>query len=109
MKFKVNVSQLRYGVVEVEAASEEEAKMLVPGKEVDYFDEEITDMTAEPVEYGKTYLCDIVLEKHFKVEVSGVDNPRDAHIKAMLQVLDHEKEMDYDIADVRTEKVKECI
>ena len=52
-------------------------------------------------------MCDIVLEKHFRVKVEDVCNPRDAHVKAMLQVLDHEKEMDAEYIDVRTEKVEE--
>ena len=50
MKYKVRVSELRYGDVVVEAASEEEAKTIASGKEINYFDKEITDMTAEPVE-----------------------------------------------------------
>lgn len=49
MKYVVRVSQLRYGTVDVEATSEEEAKMLATGMEVDYFEEEITDMTVEPL------------------------------------------------------------
>lgn len=50
MKYLVRVSQLRYGTVEVEAKNEEEAKILAAGMEVDYFDEEITDMLVEKVE-----------------------------------------------------------
>lgn len=53
MKYIVRVSQLRYGSVEVEAASEEEAMTLATGMDVDYFDEEITDMTAEALDAGK--------------------------------------------------------
>ena len=48
MKYTVRVSQFRYGTVEVEAKNEEEAKMLATGMSVDYFEEEITDMVAEP-------------------------------------------------------------
>lgn len=49
MKFKVRVSELRYGDVVVEAESEEAAKTIATGKEIDFFDSEITDMTVEPV------------------------------------------------------------
>lgn len=47
MKYKVRVSELRYGDVVVEAESEEAAKTIATGKEVDFFDSEITDMTVE--------------------------------------------------------------
>ena len=107
MKFKVSVSELRYGFVEVEADSEEEAKAIAAGKDINYVDSEITDMTAEQVQDKKAFMCDIVLEKHFRVKVEDVCNPRDAHVKAMLQVLDHEKEMDAEYIDARTEKVEE--
>ena len=53
MKYIVRVTQLRYGSVEVEADSEEEAEELATGMPVDYFDQEITDMIAEPVDAGK--------------------------------------------------------
>lgn len=53
MKYIVRVTQLRYGSVEVEADSEEEAEELATGMPVDYFDQEITDMIAEPVGAGK--------------------------------------------------------
>lgn len=49
MKYKVRVSELRYGEVEVEAASEREAKTKATGMAIDFFDSEITDMTAEKV------------------------------------------------------------
>ena len=49
MKFKVRVSELRYGDVVVEAKSEDEAKTLATGAEIDFFDSEITDMTVEPL------------------------------------------------------------
>lgn len=49
MKFKVRVSELRYGDVVVEAESEEAAKTIATGKEIDFFDSEITDMTVEQV------------------------------------------------------------
>ena len=47
MKYTVRVSELRYGTVEVDAESEEQAKTIASGKEIDWFDSEITDMTAE--------------------------------------------------------------
>ena len=49
MKFKVRVSELRYGDVVVEAGSEDEAKTLATGAKIDFFDSEITDMTVEPL------------------------------------------------------------
>jgi hypothetical protein len=49
MKYKVRVSELRYGEVEVEAASEREAKTKATGMEIDFFDSEITDLTAEKI------------------------------------------------------------
>lgn len=49
MKFKVRVSELRYGDVVVEAESEEAAKTIATGKEIDFFDSEIMDMTVEQV------------------------------------------------------------
>mgnify|MGYP001152772357 CR=1 FL=1 len=49
MKYKVRVSELRHGEVEVEASSEREAKSKATGMEIDFFDSEITDMTAEKV------------------------------------------------------------
>lgn len=49
MKFKVRVSELRYGDVVVEAESEDEAKTLATGAKIDFFDSEITDMTVEPL------------------------------------------------------------
>ena len=49
MKFKVRVSELRYGDVVVEAESEEAAKTIATGNEIDFFDSEITDMTVEQV------------------------------------------------------------
>lgn len=56
MKYKVRVSEIHYGVVTVEAASEEEAKTIAASKEISYFDKEITDMTAEPVDDDRTYI-----------------------------------------------------
>lgn len=57
MKYLVRVSELRYGSVEVEAASEEEAKTVATGMDVDYFDSEITDMEVEPVnDDERTYI-----------------------------------------------------
>lgn len=49
MKYKVRVSELRYGEVEVEAASEQEAKTKATGMAIDFFDSEITDITAEKI------------------------------------------------------------
>lgn len=56
MKYKVRVSELRYGDVVVEASSEEEAKTKATGAEVDFFDSEITDMTVEPEDNDRTYI-----------------------------------------------------
>ena len=50
MKYKVWVSEVRYGEVVVEASSEEEAKTIAMGKEIDFFDKEIADMAAEPMD-----------------------------------------------------------
>ena len=47
MKYRVRVSELRYGEVVVEADDEEQAKTIATGKEIDFFDAEITDMTVE--------------------------------------------------------------
>lgn len=47
MMYRVKISELRYGEVKVEANSEEEAKTIAPGKEIEWFDSEITDMTVE--------------------------------------------------------------
>lgn len=49
MKYKVRVSELRYGEVEVEAASEREAKNKATRAGFNFFDSEITDITAEKV------------------------------------------------------------
>lgn len=46
--YLVRVSELRYGEVTVWADSEEEAKTAASGAEINFFDSEITDMTAEP-------------------------------------------------------------
>ena len=77
MKHKVRVSQARYGQVEVEATSEEEAKTIASGKEIDYFDEEITDMTAEPVN-DRTYIvtevcphCQSEIEMRWNTDIDG--------------------------------------
>ena len=50
MKYKVRVSKVCYGEVVVEASSEEDAKTVASGACIDYFDEEVTDMTAEPLD-----------------------------------------------------------
>ena len=49
------MSELRYGEVTVWAASEDEAKTIASGVEINFYDAEITDMTAEPVEKGEAY------------------------------------------------------
>lgn len=49
MKYKVRISELRYGEVEVDAASEREAKNKAVREGFNFFDSEITDMTAEKV------------------------------------------------------------
>lgn len=49
MKYKVRVSELRYGEVEVDAASEREAKSKATRARFDFFDSEITDLTVEKV------------------------------------------------------------
>ncbi len=55
MRYLVRISELRYGEVEVEAKSEEEAKELASGMSVNYYDSEITDMTAELIKDDRTY------------------------------------------------------
>lgn len=50
--YLVRVSELHYGEVTVWADSEEEAKTVASGAEINFFDSEITDITAEPVEKG---------------------------------------------------------
>lgn len=47
MKYKVRVSELRYGEVEVDAASEREAKSKATRTGFNFFDSEITGLTAE--------------------------------------------------------------
>ena len=49
MKYKVRVSELRYGEVEVDASSEREAKNKALRVGFNFFDSEVTDMTAEKV------------------------------------------------------------
>lgn len=53
--YLVRVSELRYGEVTVWAASEDEAKTIASGVEINFYDAEITDMAAEPVEKGEAY------------------------------------------------------
>lgn len=75
MKYLVRVSELRYGTVEVEANSEEEAKTIATGKEVDFFEEEITDMTAEPVlESGEKDFPVFPLIKPIHLTVENIDD-----------------------------------
>lgn len=50
--YLVRVSELRYGEVTVWAASEDEAKTVASGTEINFYDSEITDMTVEPVGKG---------------------------------------------------------
>lgn len=45
--YLVRVSELRYGEVTVWAASEDEAKSVARDAEINFYDSEITDMTAE--------------------------------------------------------------
>lgn len=47
MRYRVRISELRYGEVVVDANSEEDAKTIATGKEIEWFDSETTDMTAE--------------------------------------------------------------
>lgn len=53
MKYRVRISELRYGDVVVEANSEEEAKAIASdkktGKEIEWFNSETTDMTTERI------------------------------------------------------------
>lgn len=49
-KYRVRISELRYGEVEVEARNEDHAKTIASGKEIEWFDSETTDMTAERIE-----------------------------------------------------------
>lgn len=53
--YHVRVSELRYGEVTVWAASEEDAKIAASEAEINFFDSEITDMTAEPIRKGDEY------------------------------------------------------
>lgn len=50
LKYRVRVSELRYGDVEIEAESEEQAKTIASGKEIEWFDSEITDMITERID-----------------------------------------------------------
>ncbi len=50
MKYRVRISELRYGEVEVEAENEEQAKTIASSKEIEWFDSETTDMTAERID-----------------------------------------------------------
>lgn len=50
MKYRVRISELRYGEVEVEADSGEQAENIASGKEIEWFDSETTDMTAERID-----------------------------------------------------------
>lgn len=47
MKFRVRVSELRYGDVIVDAENEEAPKKTAEKADVDWFDSEVTDMTVE--------------------------------------------------------------
>ncbi len=55
MRYLVRISEMRYGEVEVEAESEEKAKEIASGKEINFYDSEITDMSAELVKDDRTY------------------------------------------------------
>ena len=82
MKYKVRVSELYYGAVTVEAASEEEAKTIAASKEINYFDKEITDMTAEPFETNadKVRKMDDDELARFLVERCGCPPDKDSEI-----------------------------
>lgn len=49
MKYRVRISALCYGDVEVAANSEEEAIAIAEKSDINFFDREITDMTAEKI------------------------------------------------------------
>lgn len=54
--YLVRVSELRYGEVTVWADSEDEAKKVARDAEINFYDSEITDMTADPVGKGEQTL-----------------------------------------------------
>lgn len=49
MRYLVKISEIRYGEVEVEAESEEKAKEIATKGAFDFYDSEIADLTAEPM------------------------------------------------------------
>lgn len=57
MRYLVRISEMRYGEVEVEAESEENAKELASGKEINFYDSEITDMTICQVRHSNYLKC----------------------------------------------------
>lgn len=80
MKYRVRVSELRYGDVVVEADDEEQAKTIATGKEIDWFDSELTDMTVEPIsdERERTYIvtemcphCESEVEMRWNTDTMG--------------------------------------
>lgn len=50
MMYKVMVSELRHGEVEVDAENEEQAKTIASGKEINWFDSKVAGMVVEPQE-----------------------------------------------------------
>lgn len=76
MKYLVRVSQLRYGTVVVEAENEKNAKKIAARRVVDFFDEEITDMTAEELKEGQEVekVHEVKAELHFRVTQQDIDD-----------------------------------
>lgn len=54
MRYKVRISELRYGEAVVEAENAEQARTVASGVEINWYDSEVTDMTVEP-EHDRTY------------------------------------------------------
>lgn len=80
MKYRVWVSELRYGSVEVEAESEEAAKTVASGAEINYSDSEITDMEAQLVQDERTYIvteccphCEHEIEMRWNTDELGFE------------------------------------
>jgi len=96
MNYQVRISELRYGSTIVEAVSEEEAKkkaeIFVQNGAVDWFDSEITDMTAEE-DSDRTYIvtemcphCESEIEMRWNTDL--IDWAKGAlHSKAPFRIL----------------------
>ena len=57
MRYRVRISEMRYGEAIVESKNEEEAKEVAYLNGIDWFDHEITDMTVEPEpENNRTFM-----------------------------------------------------